>query len=181
MSRVLIVGDSQSGAPGSVAQRKLQTLGHIVQKVENDGRGPYDYVRMPDLWAQYTGAIAAFHPDIILLIFGHNDAPNQNLRDALVRMKQNVRPKVVLSGPPQYADPTAQAHGAQVKAIYSSVFGSDFLDAYPFTSTTLPHAAPTAAFPINPHFTLAGAEPWGTAMADEVHRRLSNPLRSGRA
>jgi len=181
MSRILIVGDSQSGTPGAAAQRKLLTLGHTVQKIEHDGKGPYDYVRMPDLWSEYTNTVASFRPDMILLIFGHNDAPNQNLHDALVRLKQAVRPKVILSGPPQYADPTQQAIGDRVKAIHSNVFGSDFIDAYPFTSTSLPHQAPTANFNPNPHFTPAGAEPWGSAMADEVQRRLTNPLRSGHA
>jgi len=179
MSRILIVGDSQSGNPGIVAQRKLEALGHSVQKIENDGKGPYDYVRLSDLWNSYVGAVNSFRPDIILLIFGHNDAPNDNLRSALTRMKQSVRPKVLLSGPPQYADPAQQAIGDQVKAIHQQVFGGDFIDAYPFTSTSLPHQPPTATFPINPHFTLTGAEPWGDAMANEVQRRLAHPLVGG--
>lgn len=181
MSRILIVGDSQSGNPGAVAKRKLEALGHTVQKIEHDGKGPYDYVRMPDLWNEYTSTVQSFRPDIILLIFGHNDAPNDNLRNALTRLKQAVHPKVLLSGPPQYADPAQQAIGLQVKAIHSSVFGGDFIDAFPFTSTSLPHQAPTALFNPNPHFTLAGADPWGTAMADEVQRRLAHPLVGGHA
>lgn len=174
MARILIVGDSQSGTPGNAVRLKLQSLGHTVQKIENDGKGPYDYTRMADLWNAYTSAVQSFQPDIILLIFGHNDAPNDNLRNALARMKSAVHPKVILSGPPLYADPAQQAIGAQVKAIHASVFGPDFFDAYPYTATTLPHQAPTATFNPNPHFTAAGAAPWGNAMADEIVRRLAS-------
>lgn len=179
MSRVLIVGDSQSGNPGLVAQRKLEAMGHTVQKIENDGKGPYDYVRLSDLWNSYINTVHTFNPDVILLIFGHNDAPNANLQNALVRLKQSVRPKVLLSGPPQYADPAEQAIGEQVKTIHQQVFGGDFLDAYPYTSTSLPHQPPTATFPINPHFTLDGAQPWGSYMAEQVQQRLQHPLVRG--
>lgn len=173
MAKILIVGDSQSVNPGAVAKRVLQSHGHTVRIVSNVGRGPYDYVRMPELWSQYTGAISAFGPDIIMLIFGHNDAPNANLRRALGELKTRVRPKVLMTGPPLYADPAAQAEGQTIKGMNAEVYGADYFDAYPFTATTLPHAPPTATFPLNPHFTMAGATPWGEAIAGEIERRLA--------
>lgn len=180
MAKILIVGDSQSVNPGAVARRALQDHGHTVNMVSNTGRGPYDYVRIPSLWAQYTNAVTTFHPDIVLLIFGHNDSPNENLRNALARMKSSVTPKVLLTGPPLYIDPAAQRDGEAVKAIHASVFGTDFFDAYPYTATTLEHQAPTPTFPNgNPHFTLAGARPWGTAIAAEIERRLAGSSGGG--
>jgi len=173
MSKVLIVGDSQSVNPGAAAKRKLQEHGHTVQVVSNVGKGPYDYVRMPELWAQYTGAVNTFRPDIIMLIFGHNDAANANLRRALGELKSRVRPKVLMTGPPLYADPVAQAEGMAIKTMNAEVYGPDYFDAYPYTATTLAHQAPTATFPLNPHFTPTGAQPWGFAIAAEVERRLA--------
>lgn len=174
MAKVLIVGDSQSVNPGAVAKRALMAHGHQVQVVSNVGRGAYDYVRTPELWAQYTGAVNTFRPDIIMLIFGRNDAPNANLRRALGEMKTRVRPKVLLTGPPLYADPAGQAEGLAIKAINAEVFGADFFDAYPYTATTLEHQASTATFPNgNPHFTLRGATPWGEAIAAYIESRLA--------
>jgi lysophospholipase L1-like esterase len=175
MAKILIVGDSQSVNPGAVARRQLQAHGHTVRVVSNTGRGPYDYVRMPDLWAQYTGAISSMQPDIIMLIFGHNDAPNANLRRALGELKTRVNPKVLITGPPLYADPAAQAEGQAIKAMNAAIYGVDYFDAYPFTATTLEHQAPTATFPLNPHLTLAGAQTWGMAIAAEVERKLAAP------
>lgn len=174
MAKVLIVGDSQSVNPGAVAKRVLIGHGHQVMVVSNVGRGPYDYVRMPELWAQYTNAVNTFHPDLVMLIFGRNDAPNANLRRALGDLKTRVRPKVLLTGPPLYLDPAAQAEGQQIKAMSAEVYGADYFDAYPFTATTLEHQASTPTFPNgNPHFTLRGATPWGEAIAAYIERRLA--------
>lgn len=174
MARILIVGDSQSVAPGDVAKRRLQSLGHTVMVLSNVGRGPYDYVRTPSLWSAYTGAVTSGRPDIVMLIFGHNDTPNENLRRALRQMKSAVHPKVLLTGPPLYADQAAQVEGRAIKAINQAEYGADYFDSDPYTATSLEHQAPTATFNPNPHFTMRGAQPWGNAIADEIVRRLGS-------
>lgn len=161
--RVLIVGDSQAaGPPGQHADAKLRAAGHETLRIGNSGRGPYDYVRMPELWAQYTGAVRDFRPDVILLVFGSNDAPGTSLLNALTRMKQAVVLPVFLSGPPRYPASDAQARGASIKANYQSVFGARFIDAYPYTDPSLPRA------PDGLHFTREGGRLWGESVADRL-------------
>lgn len=167
MAKILIVGDSQSVNPGKAAERKLKLLGHETKRVSNTGMGPYDYVRIPDLWNQYTSAVLSFHPDLIVLVFGSNDPPNKNLRDALRKIKNSVKPKVILTGPPRYADPTHQANGEQIRVAYAAVFATDYFDSYPYTSPSLSRA------PDGLHFTLTGAVPWGEAIANEAARRVA--------
>jgi lysophospholipase L1-like esterase len=172
--RILIFGDSQAGAPGTAAERKLRAQGHQVQRISNVGKGPYDYTRFPTLWEQYVGAVRSFQPDIVLAMFGSNDEPNENLATAISRIKQAVRPTVLLTGPPQYPAASAQARGAAIRAIYARAAGSDFIDAYPFTDPSLPRS------PDGLHLPPASAAPWGEAAAAEVERRLAaGPLASG--
>ena len=170
MSKILIVGDSQSVNPGSAAEKRLKTLGHETKRVSNVGMGPYDYVRFEDLWKQYTSAVAKFSPDLIVLIFGSNDSPNKHLSDALAKLKKSVKPKVILTGPPRYPDPEHQTLGEKIRVVYASVFATDYFDSYPFTDPKLARAADGL------HFTVKGAVPWGEAIADEAVRRITNGI-----
>lgn len=166
MAKIAVVGDSQSVNPGAHAEEKLKELGHSTERLSNVGMGPYDYVRISSLWQAYTSLITSFKPDLVFLIFGTNDAPNQHLVDALVKMKKSVKPKVVLTGPPQYPDPTHQAIGLKIQAVYSTTFGADYFDSYPYTSPSLPRAADGL------HFTYEGARTWGEAIGIDANRRL---------
>lgn len=163
---VVLIGDSQSVNPGRVAEKKLEALGYRTSRLSNTGKGPYDYVRLPNLWRGYLETIRIQNPTLIVLIFGTNDAPNDLLRDALKKLKNSVRPKVVLTGPPLYPGAEHQANGLKVQAIYREAFGDDFLDAYPYTPLSIPRDK------LGLHFTLRGAETWGAAIADEVVKRL---------
>jgi len=167
MSKILIVGDSQSVNPGSAAARSLKALGHEVQRVSNVGMGPYDYVRLSALWREYTAAVTKFTPHLVVLVFGSNDSANKHLFDALRQLKNRVKPKVILTGPPRYPDPEHQERGEKIRAVYISAFGADYLDSYPHTDPKLSRAADGL------HFTVKGAVPWGEAIADEVLRRLA--------
>lgn len=167
MSNIFVVGDSQSVNPGQVATRKLRLAGHSTQRISNVGMGPYDYVRLESLWNSYVRGVSSFKPNLIVLIFGSNDAPDKNLGPALLKLKNRVAPKVILSGPPQYPDPKHQEKGAQIREVYQSIFGVDYFDSYPYTSTSLARAGDGL------HFTVKGSTPWGEAIADEVIRRLS--------
>jgi len=151
----------------------MENLGHTVTTIRHDGKGPYDYVRTPALLNEVTSTLASFRPDITLYIFGHNDMPNERLRGAVARLRALATPKSIMTGPPLYADAASQELGAAVKEIQQSVFGPDYFDAYPYTQRTLPRE-PSASSPRpNPHFTLAGARPWGEAMARETLLRLT--------
>ena len=165
MKKILIVGDSQSVNPGAAAERKLKALGYETKRVSNVGMGPYDYVRIADLWKQYTSAVDTFHPDLIILIFGSNDAPNKNLKEALTKLKNNVKPKVILTGPPRYPDPEHQALGEKIRVVYAGVFTTSYFDSYPYTDPKLSRAADGL------HLTVSGAATWGAAIAVEVTRR----------
>lgn len=167
MEQAGVAGDSQSVNPGAVAVAALQKQGVIVRRVSNVGMGPYDYVRMPTLWKQYKDLMSRLGPkDLGILIFGSNDAPDQHLLDALKKMKAAVKPKIILTGPPQYPDPTHQVLGAKIRDVYMKAFGPDYFDSYPYTDVTLPRAGDKL------HFTYEGAKPWGEAIAAEALRRL---------
>jgi len=166
MTSIFLAGDSQSVNPGGAAERALRGFGYATSRVSNIGMGPYDYVRISDLWRQYTNGVAKAKPALIVLIFGTNDAPNQHLEDALAKLKNSVKPKVILSGPPQYPNAEHQVLGASIKAVYAKVFGVDYFDSYPFTDPSLPRAADGL------HLTVSGATPWGNAIAAEVVRRV---------
>lgn len=168
MARIVFAGDSQSVVPGGIAEEILRSAGHQTLRVSNTGKGPYDYVRMATLWSQYTQAVRSFNPSLVVLIFGSNDSPNQNLADALRRLKASVKPKVILSGPPRYPDAAQQKRGEKIRGIYVSAFGEDYFDSYPHTAESLSRA------PDGLHFTRSGARPWGQALAAEVQRRLAN-------
>lgn len=176
--KVLVVGDSQAaGPPGMHMEQKLVAAGHQVQRIGNPGLGPYDYVRMPNLWSQYTTAVNSFSPDAILLVFGSNDLASRSLEDAMGQLKSRVRPRVYYTGPPRYAAADAQARGESIKAIAQRVYGtSRYIDAYPFTGPEAGRA------PDGLHFTRAGGEPWGQGAVNELLRRESTagPLPGGR-
>lgn len=176
--KVLIMGDSQAaGPPGSHMEQKLTQAGHRVQRVGNPGKGPYDYVRLPELWSQYTNAVASFAPDVILLVFGSNDPASRSLESAMRQIKDRVRPRVYYTGPPRYADPEAQSRGQGIKDIAQRVYGaSRYIDAYPFTGPEAGRA------PDGLHFTRAGGEPWGQGAVNELLRReAASPLPGGRS
>jgi lysophospholipase L1-like esterase len=169
MAKYLIVGDSQgAGPPGVAAERRLTALGHTVRRIGNSGRGPYDYVRTPDLWTQYTQGARDFRPDHVLLIFGSNDIANANLERALGQMKSGVAPPVWLSGPPRYEDAEAQARGQAIHDMNLRVFtAARYIDAYPWTGPEVPRA------PDGLHFTSGGGAAWGVPLADEFARRVA--------
>lgn len=167
MARILIWGDSQAGTPGNAAKRELVAAGHTVSLVHNDGKSPIVQARDP-YWSQY--AAASRNADVILLIFGHNSLATSATEAALVKFKQNVRPPVLMSGPPQYPTPEDHQEGDALRAMNARIFGTRYIDAYPSTPLTLPRVSPT-----NPHFTPTGTAPWGHAMAEAVLRFLADP------
>lgn len=166
MAKILICGDSQAGNPGAAMERRLKELGHAVTRISNVGKGPYDYVRLPELWSQYSTAARSEAWALIWLIFGSNDVANQKLEHALAKMKSSVRPKVCLSGPPQYPAAESQARGAAIREVYMRAFGADYFDSYPFTGVERARAKDGL------HLTPTGAEAWGLAMAAEAVRRI---------
>lgn len=166
MAKILIIGDSQAGNPGAAAERELRARGHTVTRIFHSGQSPRVYANKTGaLWSEYARNAAG--KDVILLIFGHN--PAANLETSLATLKQDVRPPVLLSGPPIYTTPEDQAEGAAIRDINMRVFpGIRFIDAWPSTPASIPRASPG-----NPHFTPSGAAGWGRAMADGVERFLS--------
>lgn len=158
--RILIIGDSQAGNPGAAAKRALESMGHQATQVHNDGKSPIAYVNTPALWSQYT--TLARSADVILLIFGHNSQAGSATRNALLRMKNSVRPPVWMSGPPQYPNADDQAIGAALRTQNQQIFGARYIDAWPYTPPSLPRDAPGW------HLTPTAAQDWGTAMAHAV-------------
>lgn len=165
MSNVLIYGDSQAGTPGNAAAAALRAAGHRVTVIHNDGKSPIVQARDP-YWSQYVQA--ARSADVVLLIFGHNSLATQQTKTALERMRNGVRAPVLMSGPPMYAVPEDRAEGDALRTMNAQVFGARYIDAYPHTTLNLARVSPT-----NPHFTAAGAAPWGNAMAAAVQRFLA--------
>ena len=160
--RILIIGDSQAGNPGAAAKRELEALGHTATQVHNDGQGPVSYVNDVALWSQY--ATLANQADIVVLFFGHNDRASARLEAALTRLRNGVHPPVWMTGPPQYPHEVDQTQGAAIRTIAQNVFGPRYIDAWPFTSTSLPRDA--AGW----HLTPSAAVPWGQAVAHAVAR-----------
>lgn len=160
--RILLIGDSQAGNPGAAAKRELESLGHTVTQVHHDGKGPRSYVSDAALWTEYT-TLARQH-DLVVLFFGHNDLASARLEAALSRMKNGVRPPVWMTGPPQYPNAADQAQGAAIRAIGQNIFAGRYVDAWPFTSTTLPRD------PAGFHLTREAATPWGVGVAHAVTR-----------
>jgi len=165
MAKVLIWGDSQAGTPGNAAKRALVAAGHSVTVVHNDSKSPIVQTRAP-YWDQYTQA--ARGADVVLLIFGHNSLATPATEAALRKMKMDVAPPVLMSGPPQYPTARDHAEGDALRSMNARIFGDRYIDAYPVTPLSLPRASPT-----NPHFTPTGAAPWGSAMATAVQRFLA--------
>lgn len=177
MAKILIVGDSQAqGTPGSYAQRKFEAGGHEVRRISQHGCGPIDWssdevsagCRTPGLWSRYTGTVASFRPDIIVLIFGSNDFGSR-LDDGLLKMKNQVRPPVWMSGPPMYPAEDRQRLGTSIRAINQRVFGSRWIDAWPHTPLSLPRDA------LQAHLPGEAGRPWGEAIADAVMRGMAAP------
>lgn len=167
MSQILIWGDSQAGTPGTAAANALRAAGHQVTVVHNDGKSPIAQTREP-YWSQYVAA--SRNADVILLIFGHNSLATPATKTALLKMRNGVRPPVLMSGPPIYAVPEDRAEGDALRTMYAEVFGARYIDSYPSTGLNNPRVSAT-----NPHFTAAGAVPWGRAMAAGVQSFLANP------
>jgi uncharacterized membrane protein YgcG len=160
MARILIWGDSQAGTPGNAAKRELVAAGHTVTLVHNDSKSPVVQSREP-YWSQYQAA--ARNADVILLIFGHNSLATPATETALRKFKQDVRPPVLMSGPPRYRTAEDHREGDALREMNGRIFGARYIDAYPSTGLELPRVSPT-----NPHFTPTGAAPWGHAMAQAV-------------
>lgn len=182
MSKILIVGDSQAqGTPGSYAQRKFEAAGHTVQRISQHGCGPIDWssdavsagCRTAGLWSRYTNAVNTFRPDAVVLIFGSNDFGSR-LDDGLRRMKNGVRPPVWMSGPPMYPAEDRQRLGTNIRSTNRTVFGGRWIDAWPHTPLSLPRDD------LQAHLPGEAGRPWGEAIADQVMRGISSPLRSGR-
>jgi hypothetical protein len=150
--RVLIIGDSQAaGAPGRSTESLLESLGVSVRRVGLSGQGAYDWSRVH--WPKYQNELAAFNPDDVLLIFGSNDAATMNLEAAMARFRDSG-PRVWYSGPPMYRDPLRQSKGGDIRAMAKRVFGSRYLDAWPYTGSHVPRAADGV------HFGPAGGRVW---------------------
>lgn len=176
MAKILIFGDSQAaGAPGQSAERSLKAAGHTVRRFGNVGRGPYDYVREPALWSQYTAAIREFNPDAVLAIFGSNDTANSALEHAMIRIRDAVRPPVFFSGPPAYPDANANARGSAIRDMAKRVWGDGrYIDAWPWTGGSEGRARDGL------HFTAQGGARWGEPLAAELLRRVTgSPLSAG--
>ena len=176
MAKVLIFGDSQAaGAPGQTAERALKAAGHTVRRFGNVGMGPADYVRLPALWSQYTAAIRDFTPDAVLAIFGSNDVANSALEQAMIRIRDAVRPPVFFSGPPQYPSHENNVRGAAIRDMAARVWGPQrYIDAWPWTDGSTGRAGDGL------HFTASGGARWGDPLAAELGRRISGlPLASG--
>lgn len=175
MAKILIVGDSQAqGTPGLYAQQKFEAGGHTVRRISQQSCGAIDWssnvasagCRTPGLWDRYTAAVASFRPDVVVLIFGSNDTGSR-LDDALLKMKNRVRPQVWMSGPPMYPLEPRQRSGLEIKATNQQVFGDRFIDAYPFTPLSIPRDS------LNAHLPGEGGRPWGEAIADTVMRGIA--------
>lgn len=181
MARFLIVGDSQAqGTPGLYAQRKLEAMGHTVRRISQQSCGAVDWssddvsrgCNTAGLWSRYVSAVNSFRPDVIVLIFGSNDTGSL-LDDALLKMKNRVRPPVWMSGPPLYPLAPRQAVGLGIKAANQQVFGSKFIDAYPFTPLSIPRDS------LNAHLPGEGGRPWGEAIASAVLRGMTGAADAG--
>lgn len=162
--KILIIGDSQTdGAPGRAVESKMRDLGHETRRIGHVGHGAYDWSRMH--WAEYLAALRSFVPDMVLLIFGSNDPASTNLRAAMERFKAS-HPKVYYAGPPRYdAKPDVQAIGSRVRDLAMEVFGDRYLDAYPYTGSSVPRAADHV------HFGPTGGAMW----ADGIIREWTTP------
>jgi hypothetical protein len=166
MAQILLIGDSQAGNPGAAAKRILEAAGHTVTQVHNDGKSPVAYVNTPSLWSQYTSLAAA--ADLVVLIFGHNSPAGAATRNALVRMKNGVRPPVFMSGPPMYPNADDQQQGTALRTQNMGIFGTRYIDAWPSTPVTLPRDAPGW------HLTPTAAQGWGQAIADAATYALAH-------
>jgi len=184
MAKILIVGDSQAqgNGPGLYAQRKFEAAGHTVRREAQHGCGPIDWssdevspgCRTPGLWSRYTGAVASFQPDIVVLIFGSNDFGSR-LDDGLLKMKNQVRPPVWMSGPPMYPAEDRQRLGTNIRAINQRVFGARWIDAWPHTPLSIPRDRFRA------HFPGEGGRAWGEAIANTVMQGMAGGSGEGGA
>jgi hypothetical protein len=165
MAHVLIIGDSQAGNPGADAKAILEAQGHVVTQIHNDGKSPVAYVNTPALWAQYTSEAAG--KDVVVILFGHNSNAGAATRNALIRMRDGVRPPVLMSGPPMYPHADDQVIGAALHDQNQRIFGARYIDAWPSTPVDLARDAPGW------HLTRASAQGWGRAIADAVQRFLA--------
>lgn len=161
--RILVIGDSQAGNPGTAAKAALEARGHTVVRINHDGQGPRAYVSTPALFGEYKAL--GRNADAVVLLFGHNDTASPRLQEALETLRDSVRAPVWMSGPPQYANPEDQAEGAALKEINRRVFGARYIDAWPSTPTSLPRDR------LGWHLLRASAVPWGRAIADAVDNR----------
>jgi len=161
--RVLIVGDSQAGAPGAAAQHELERLGYEVRQIHHDGHGAIAYTRRSGgLWREYVRALRAFRPDAVLLVFGHNDRAGERLHAALAQLRDAASPPVWMSGPPHYPDVRDEAEGAAIRGVARDVFGARYIDAWPSTPLELPRDR--AGW----HLTRDAAGEWGLVMAERI-------------
>jgi hypothetical protein len=156
--RILIIGDSQAGAPGAALEALLNGLGASVKRIFREGQGPADWSRSH--WSIYASALDSFRPTDVILIFGSNDPPNEALQLAMERFWQS-HARVWYAGPPRYQDEALQRRGAAVRTMARRVFGARYLDAWPFTGPAVPRA------PDGVHFGRAGAQAWARGMFSE--------------
>lgn len=164
--RVLIIGDSQAaGPPGQKLEAVLRAQGVPVMRVGYSSQGPYTWTQQH--WTEYRNALASFQPTDVVLIFGTNEAASSRLQAALQQFRSSWS-RVWYAGPPQYPTlPDQQAISTGVRQLASSVFGTRYLDAWPFTGVGVPRASD------GEHFTLDGGLAWATGMLGELTARLN--------
>lgn len=156
--RVLIIGDSQAGAPGRALEALISGVGGEVKRIFKSGQGPADWSRAH--WREYSRAVESFRPTDVILIFGSNDPPDERLMAALERFWGSYS-RVWYAGPPRYERADLQRRGAAVRAMAKRVFGARYLDAWPFTGPAVPRA------PDGVHFGPSGARAWAEGILAE--------------
>lgn len=158
--KILIVGDSQGEGPvGRYVEQHLTAAGHLVQRIAHSGHGAYDWTRMH--WPEYQSALRTLHPDQVIMIFGSNDPPDSRLEAAMRQFKASA-PRVFYAGPPRYdALPVNQERSRLLRDMGKRVFGSDYLDAWPYSGPSVPRT------PDHLHFTASGGRVWGAGLMQE--------------
>jgi hypothetical protein len=160
--RILILGDSQAaGPPGQILEGLLEGLGHTVMRIGMSGQGALDWRRSH--WGRYKDALASFRPDDVILVFGTNNRASAELELAMKAFSDSA-PKVWYAGPPQYAEPSRQAIGSDVRLLAKRVFGWRYLDAWPYTGPAVPRR------PDGVHFNPDGGRIWALGILERWGR-----------
>lgn len=109
----VVIGDSQAGGSlGNTIKSRLEEMGYAVRKTHEDGASGEEVLRdqMPDVSRM---------PDLLVAIFGGNDASVQSAIDAAKEMYETTSQAgtyLVIIGPPQATTITDPATAGQVFA-----------------------------------------------------------------